>query len=111
MKTELNTETPSTNLVTEFLKAAKINWPKFTGKAKGLKEQEQLTKSDLDFLKSFMSTFLGHGEEMLKVLKSEADFYKKDGKAHSDLYYSNLKKAKARMKKLAELQRKIKRLR
>ena len=74
-------------------------------------EKVRLTKSDLDFLKSFMSTFLGHGEEMLKVLKSEADFYKKDDKAHSDLCYSDLKKAKARMKKLAELQRKIKRLR
>lgn len=74
-------------------------------------EKVRLTKSDLDFLKSFMSTFLGHGEEMLKVLKSEADFYKKGDKAHSDLCYSDLKKAKARMKKLAELQRKIKRLR
>ena len=111
MKTELNTESPSTNLVTEFLKAAKINWPKFTGKAKGLKEQEQLTKSDLDFMKSFMSTFLGHGELMLKHIKEEAKFYKETDKVFSDACYADLKKAKVRMKKLAAIQKKIKSLR
>ena len=111
MKTELNTETPSTNLVTEFLKAAKINWPKFTGKVKPYKSEEQLTKSDLDFMKSFMSTFLGHGELMLKHIKEEAKFYKETDKVFSDACYADLKKAKVRMKKLAAIQKKIKSLR
>lgn len=111
MKTELNTESSLTNLVTEFLKEVKINWPKFTGKAKGCEQEVQLTKSDLDFMKSFMSTFLGHGELMLKHIKEEAKFYKETDKVFSDACYADLKKAKVRMKKLAEIQRKMKRMR
>ena len=105
---------PSTtpvSLWTEGIKGAKINFPVLKGKPKMSKNQEQLTKPDLDFMKDFMSVFLGHGELMLKHLKDEADFYKETDKEFSDACYADLKKAKARMKKLAELQRKIKRMR
>ena len=74
-------------------------------------EKVRLTKSDLDFLKSFMSTFLGHGELMLKHIKEDAKFYKETDKEFSDACYADLKKAKVRMKKLAEVQRKIKAMR
>ena len=74
-------------------------------------EKVHLTKPDLDFMKDFMSVFLAHGELVIKLSKEEADFYKETDKAMSDACYADLKKAKARMKKLAELQRKIKRMR
>ena len=74
-------------------------------------ERVHLTKSDLDFMKDFMSQFLAHGELVLKLSKEEAEFYKESDKALSDACYADLKKAKVRMKKLAELQRKIKRMR
>lgn len=74
-------------------------------------ERVHLTKSDLDFMKDFMSMFLGHGELMLKGIKEEAEFFKESDKLLSDACYADLKKAKVRMKKLAELQRKIKRMR
>ena len=73
--------------------------------------EAHLTKSDLDFMKDFMSLFLAHGELMLKDIKEEADYFKESDKVLSDACYADLKKAKARMKKLAELQRKIKRMR
>ena len=74
-------------------------------------EKVHLTKSDLDFMKDFMSVFLAHGELVMKLSKEDADFYKETDKAMSDACYADLKKAKVRMKKLAELQRKIKRMR
>ena len=74
-------------------------------------EKAHLTKSDLDFMKDFMSVFLAHGELVIKLSKEDADFYKETDKAMSDACYADLKKAKVRMKKLAELQRKIKRMR
>lgn len=74
-------------------------------------EKVCLTKSDLDFMKDFMSLFLGHGELMLKHIKDEAEFYKESDKEFSDACYTDLKKAKVRMKKLAEVQRKIKAMR
>ena len=74
-------------------------------------EKVHLTKSDLDFMKDFMSQFLAHGELMLKGIKEEVDYFKESDKVISDACYADLKKAKVRMKKLAELQRKIKRMR
>ena len=74
-------------------------------------ERVHLTKSDLDFMKDFMSLFLAHGELMLKGIKEEADYFKESDKVLSDACYADLKKAKVRMKKLAEIQRKIKRMR
>ena len=74
-------------------------------------ERVHLTKPDLDFKKDFMSVFLAHGELMLKGIKEEAEFFKESDKVLSDACYADLKKAKVRMKKLAEVQRKIKRMR
>ena len=74
-------------------------------------EKVHLTKSDLDFMKDFMSVFLAHGELVIKLSKEDADFYKETDKAMSDACYADLKKAKVRMKKLSEVQRKIKRMR
>ena len=111
MKTELNTESPSTNLVTEFLKTAKINWPKFTGKAKGVKQEVQLTKSDLDFLKDFMSRVISSNEYFLNVLKEEAKRSKEDNPEHSKLCYKDWTKARNEINKLATIQKKIKSLR
>ena len=74
-------------------------------------ERVHLTKSDLDFMKDFMSQFLAHGELVLKLSKEEAKFYKETDKVFSDACYADLKKAKVRMKKLAAIQKKIKSLR
>lgn len=105
---------PSTILVSpwaEVLKGAKINFAVLKGKPKMNKSQEQLSKSDLDFMKDFMSQFLSQGELVLKHIKEEADFHKGTDKEFSLDCYAELKKFKVRMKKLAEVQRKIKRMR
>ena len=74
-------------------------------------EKFQLTKSDLDFLKDVISNFLSNGEANATHIKSEAKFYKESDSFHSHLCYKDLTKIRAKIKKLAEVQRKIKRMR
>lgn len=78
-------------------------------------EKVQFSKSDLDFMKEFMSTFLSHSEAMMNYLKQEADHHKgmplDMDKQHSDMCYKDLSKMRTKLKKLSEIQRKIKRMR
>ena len=71
----------------------------------------QLTNSDLDFLKDVMSELLSNGEAISDHIKNEAKFYKESDPFHSHLCYKDFTKIRAKIKKLAELQRKIKRMR
>ena len=71
----------------------------------------QLTNSDLDFLKDVMSELLSNGEAISDHLKNEGKFYKESDPFHSHLCYKDFTKIRAKIKKLAEVQRKIKRMR
>lgn len=73
-----------------------------------------LNKSDFDFIKDVFSAFLTQAETIASSLK-EALFFKSqpeniDNK-YSDMCFADLKKLKIKIKKLAEVQRKIKRMR
>lgn len=84
----------------------------FTSAKDGTKyEKVQLTNSDLDFLKDVMSELLSNGEAISDLIKNEAKFYKESDPFHSHLCYKDFTKIRAKIKKLAELQRKIKRMR
>ena len=74
-------------------------------------EKVQLTNSDLDFLKDVMSELLSNGEAISDHIKNEAKFYKESDPFHSHLCYKDFTKIRAKIKKLAEVQRKIKRMR
>ena len=74
-------------------------------------EKAHLTKSDLDFMKDFMSELLSNGEAISDHLKNEGKFYKESDPFHSHLCYKDFTKIRAKIKKLAEVQRKIKRMR
>lgn len=95
----------------EVLKGAKIRLPVLKGKPKMQKNQEQLTKSDLDFLKDFMSRVISSNEYFLNVLKEEAKRSKEDNPEHSKLCYKDWTKAHNEINKLAAIQKKIKSLR
>jgi len=74
-------------------------------------EKFSLSSSDLDFLKDVMSELLSDGEAIAEYIKSEAKFYKESDSFHSHLCYKDFTKIRAKIKKLAEVQRKIKRMR
>jgi len=95
----------------EILKGAKINFPVLKGKPKMNNNQEKFTKADIDFLKDVMSELLSNGEAISDHLKNEGKFYKESDPFHSHLCYKDFTKIRAKIKKLAEIQRKIKRMR
>lgn len=74
-----------------------------------------LNKSDFDFIKDVFSAFLTQAETVARSLKEEALFFKSQPEnidhKYSDMCFADLKKLKLKIKKLAELQRKIKRMR
>jgi len=74
-------------------------------------EKVHLTKSDLDFLKDTMSELLSNGEAIADQIKRTAKLYKEINPLHSNLCYRDFAKSRAKLSKLAELQRKIKRMR
>lgn len=78
-------------------------------------KENALSKSDFDFMKDVFSAFLTQAETVACNLKEEALFFKRqpeniDNK-YSDMCFADLKKLKLKIKKLAEIQRKVKRQR
>lgn len=70
-----------------------------------------LNKSDFDFIKDVFSAFLTQAETVVQNLKDEAKLLKEVNPEFSLMCYADIKKVKLKIKKLAEVQRKVKRLR
>ena len=106
---------PSTtpiSLWTESLKGAKIKFPLLKGKPKMNKNQEQFTKAEIDYLKDKLSLIIQFHEWSMKEHKIRAERLKKvKDEFTSKEEFNTFGKMQKELKKLAEIQRKIKRMR
>ena len=102
-----------TSLWTENLKfKAKINFPVLKGKPRMNKNQEQFTKAEIDYLKDKLSSIIQFHEWSMKERKVRAERWKKaKHEVESKAEFNTIGKMQKELKKLAELQRKIKRMR
>lgn len=74
-------------------------------------KENTLNKSDFDFMKDVFSAFLTQAETTSQNLKDEAKLLKSTNPDFSLMCYADIKKIKLKIKKLAEIQRKVKRQR